>query len=1253
MADAQRSRTIVLISLVTIAASLVAMAGWIFNIPGLQTVFTAFEAMKFNTALCFVLLGSALLTTQYSSHKYSLFFYILSSLVTLIALVTFFQNLFHFNTGLDQLFVKDGGLLDKTYPFPGRMSDISDACFLLMGIGFLILTVKRPVFNIGAQYLFHIVTVLSSIGIIGYLYRTTFFYGLSSVGPMAVQSVLLFFFISISASLLHPSLGITNLFTGQLVGNKMARRLFILIIFVVITIGTLRIKTQHYYQFSIELWVALVTVCFLSICLLVIWNTAKWLNGIDQKRSTAEDEIKLMNADLEKRVEERTAEFQKSEEKYRLLIEHASDAIYVVDLHGNFTDVNDSMCRMTGYSREELLKLNVETIIDPEELQKDPIKHGPRRPGEATVRERRFIRKDGSLFDAEISVKGFADDKVLIMARDVTERKKMEEGLVEAEARFRTLAEKSMVGVYISKSERFIYVNPRFAEIFGYEPDELIGTDESAIDMIISEDHRHIVRGNVQARYRGDIENAHYEVKGKRKDGTTNWIEFFGSRVMVGGEAAIIGTMLDITERKEAEDLITKEKMLSDTIINSLPGIFYLITEKGKQVRWNANLETLTGYSDGEIEHLTTYDLIASEDHEKVKKTIEKVFEEGYAAIEASLIAKDGAKTPMLLTGTPILYEGGRCLLGMGIDISSRIKAEEELKEAEIKFRTLADQSMVGVYIFQDGQFVYVNPRFAEIFGYEPHELIGTYPVEVIIHQDYRDTVRENVRKRMEDEVASIHYEVMGLRKDGSSNWIEFYGNRVLIDGHPTIIGSMLDITERKLAEELLLKEKTLSETIINSLPGIFYLQNEGGDYLRWNKNFETVMGYTREEILKMKSREMVAPEDLERVRNTVMKIFTEGSAVVEANGLTKDGTLIPFLITSVPIIYQDQQCILGTGIDISSRIKAQEELRLSEQKYKLLFESNPVPLWMIAKDDLSIIAVNDAVANLYGYTKNELLHMNVTELRPEEDRTQQIEGYRKDISDSTDIGVIRHLKKDGTIMIVQIIAHDIVFEGRPVRLSLTNDITERVMAEEALKKSEANLQTILKTTDTAYALLDMELKVLEFNQKAVQFVKEQYHHVVVKGDRLGDYFPKDRLPQFVNFAREVLSGKSISYEIDYPQANGSVFWFYVRLFPIVNENQEILGMMMALYDITERKNTENDLKNAYGQIQTQISSIKGMAWKQSHLMRSPLANLKALADLLKEHPADIESLAHFQTELDRLDAIIHEMAQDASDHVL
>jgi len=130
-----------------------------------------------------------------------------------------------------------------------------------------------------------------------------------------------------------------------------------------------------------------------------------------------------------------------------------------------------------------------------------------------------------------------------------------------------------------------------------------------------------------------------------------------------------------------------------------------------------------------------------------------------------------------------------------------------------------------------------------------------------------------------------------------------------------------------------------------------------------------------------------------------------------------------------------------------------------------------------------------------------------------------------------------------------------------------------------------------------------------------------------------------------------VLNGNNINYEADYPQPDGSVLWYYIRLFPITNDHKEILGMLMALYDITERKNAEQDLKSAYGRIQNHMDSIKDMAWKQSHLIRSPLANLKGLAAILKNDRSDPTVIEYIQNELNRLDSIIIEMADDASIH--
>jgi PAS domain S-box-containing protein len=691
-----------------------------------------------------------------------------------------------------------------------------------------------------------------------------------------------------------------------------------------------------------------------------------------------------------------------SEEKYRSLIEQASDAIYLVDRKGNFTEVNESMCKMTGYSREELLQLNVEEIVDPDQLKTDPLIHGYHLPDRPLIRERRLVRKDGTIFDVEINVKQFDNNKMLVIARDITDRKRM----------------------------------------------------------------------------------------------------------------------------------------------------------------------------------------------------------------------------------------------------------EAELKEAEVKFRTLAEKSMVGIYIVQNGKFIYVNPRFAEIFCYEPAELINSIPVELLIHESYREVAAGNVNRRISGEIEGVHYEALGLKKDGTTNWVEFYGNRTVIGEEATIIGTMIDISEKKMSQELILKEKQLSDAIINSLPGIFYLRNEKGKLLRWNQSLEIVTGYTAREIEGLTVRDMIAPEDFEIMNVAAEKVFSDGYSMAEARVKTKDGAKIPFLLTGSPIMFEDQLCLIGTGIDILSRIKAEAELRLSEQKYKLLFESNPSPMIMIAKDDMSIIDVNEATTKLYGYTKDELLQMTVKELRPAEDFDEQLEIFRMEASGSSDLGVVKVIRKDGSMIFVHLIAHDIIFEGRAVRLALITDVTERLKAETALKKSEANLQTILKTTDTAYALFDLDLKAQAFNQKAIEFVKHEYYHQPKKGDGLVDFFPLDRFPQFMNFTRAVLKGNNITYEIDYSQADGSVTWYYVSLFPITNDAKEILGMMMSLYDITERKNTEHDLKSAYERIQSHINSIKDMAWKQSHLIRSPLANLKGLAEMLKEDPTDAEVLEFIQNELNRMDNIIIEMA-DISDHDL
>ena len=150
-------------------------------------------------------------------------------------------------------------------------------------------------------------------------------------------------------------------------------------------------------------------------------------------------------------------------------------------------------------------------------------------------------------------------------------------------------------------------------------------------------------------------------------------------------------------------------------------------------------------------------------------------------------------------------------------------------------------------------------------------------------------------------------------------------------------------------------------------------------------------------------------------VKEAVEKMLKEGAATVEARVVTKAGAKIPFLITISSIVYEGKPCVLGIAIDISARKKAEEELRSSEHKYKLLFESNPLPMWMVAKDDLSVIAVNDAASRLYGYTKDEILKMKATSFRHPDDMDAQMDHWQKDARDINDDRVIRHLKEESS----------------------------------------------------------------------------------------------------------------------------------------------------------------------------------------------------------------------------------------------
>jgi two-component system, cell cycle sensor histidine kinase and response regulator CckA len=295
-------------------------------------------------------------------------------------------------------------------------------------------------------------------------------------------------------------------------------------------------------------------------------------------------------------------------------------------------------------------------------------------------------------------------------------------------------------------------------------------------------------------------------------------------------------------------------------------------------------------------------------------------------------------------------------------DITERKRAEEALQESEAKYRVLVESSLVGVYIVQDNLFRFVNKRFCEMYGYSYEELVGKLtPADITCGKD-REIVAENVRKRMNGEVDSIHYTVNGLRKDGEVRILEIFGCSTIYNGKRAISGTIIDITDHKLTEEALREKEEFLSSIVENIPHMIFIKDADElRFIRFNKAGENLLEYKREELIgkndydffPREQADFFTKKDMEVLRNGQVYDIPEEPIDTKSGRRTLHTKKIPIMDKNGKPAY-----LLGISEDITDLKLVESALRESETKMRSILDNIGIGVSLISPD-MEILELN------------------------------------------------------------------------------------------------------------------------------------------------------------------------------------------------------------------------------------------------------------------------------------------------------
>ena len=925
-------------------------------------------------------------------------------------------------------------------------------------------------------------------------------------------------------------------------------------------------------------------------------------------------------------VKERKQAFEalrESEMRYHTLFDASTNAIFLETLDGQLLDCNAVACNMYGYTRDELLKLNVSDLMPAEIAQKLPkIVEKQLKDGGMFI-EAKGVRKNGKVFPTEVNIKIVTlggKQLAIVFVKDITERKLTEEELRASEEKYRKLVDNVQDGFFVIQDGLLTFVNSALASMVGYTVNEVTGMD---FQKLVAPEDLKLVAERYKRRQEGDSVPPNYEFRMLHKDGETRVpvITTVGI-INYHGKVASMGTVHNITERKRIEDALLESESRYRTLAETLQEGLTIVDFEEKIIFANPAFCDIFGYSREEIVGTNLRDIVPKEEFQKILTETSKRKKGIANKYEILIRHKSGELKNIRISASPWLNEKGEFQgsIGVLLDMTEQKRVEGALRESEERFRQIAVNTQEWIWeVNPDGLYTYSSPVVERILGYKPQEIVGEKHFYDLFCPEDRENLKEMAFKAIAERESFREFENRNMHQNGDVVWLSTSGIP-LFDEKGNFIGyrgADTDITERKKAEQTQIvlhnianavnTTKDLDELIITIQEQLGTIVDTTNFYIAlYDRKSDTIsLPYMVDEKDKFASFPARKTITSYVIRNDKSLLVTEADIekMSEAGEIEIVGTVskvwlgVPLKIGKEVIgvvavqSYVDEKAYTEKDLEILKfasgqiavaieRKRAEEALRDSEMQYRTVVENAKELIWQLDTKG-NFVFFNKFAEEISGHKSDEEKGKSYKPFIYPEDLEKVSNIFKDTLAGNVNNYDTRILNAKGEIVNLQVQTIPIYEEGKVVgTISFGHDITQQKSAELALKESEAKYRHLIEQSNDAIYLLE-EDKFTIINHRFSELLGVTPEEAVAPDFNFMDLVAPQSRPLIEERARLIEKGElpPSQYEFTGLSKDGRLIDFEASITYIEHEGKTLTQGI--LHDITERKKLEEQFRQS------------------------------------------------------------------------